>query len=499
MENKVKFHALERLDLVDVDALQDNMYTYLAKALGNLVGNASGLLQRPVKSNITINKSSELIEFPDFVYIEAQDDTDFADSFENRVIAFDASLSGINGTCGYGTFKSSTQTYYNTNTSIPNGPRESGYDANDSIYFPFIWVRKREIDATNDVRRFWNVSNGAEDTSTVATRKKFAVDFLLSSTTPAGGYTKVARIIKWELTGGVVDLPTDANDCIELYSFTDDLYFTDGDYTLESSSAFASLLFNGGLHTAFRTVRKHIADMRGNGSADSGVPNISSSPFNAQPYLSLDALYQRGVNLEARINNNKRGSVIFTLVSDPVNDTHTLETDFFTGSSQQDILTSGVSAYFDYDLLHTMGSNTDNIANWGSGGSGTWSLANSILAIDFGSTYLNYGVHLNINVLNCIADTTNTQATHDGIRYKDNGYRDLHNINGQLITSSVASGVSYSDVHVISNSTYKNLSEVSVSFVGVKVGLTGMYDLFSQSINNVVRIPVKIDFELIKP
>ena len=395
MENKVKFHALERFDLVDVDALQNNIYTYLAKALGNIVGNADGLLQRPAKGNIVIDSQNERIEFPDFIYIEAQDDTDFVDSFESRAIAFDASLTN-NGPCSYGTFKTLEQTYHDENSAVPTGPRDSGYDTNHYIYFPYIWVRKEEIEIANDNRRFWSVSNNTEVTTSVDTRKKFAVNFLLSTTTPAGGYTKIARIIDWDVSNNSVILPV-ATQSIELYTLADSMYFTDGDYVLDSSSEFASLLFNGGLQTALRTIRKQIVDIRGNGSADAGVPNTPTSPFNSLPYLSLDALYQKGVNLEARINNNKRGSVIFTLISDPVSDTHTLETDFFTGSSQQDILTSGISAYFDYDLLHTMGSNTDNIANWGSGGSGTWSLANSILAIDFGSTYLGYGVNLNIN------------------------------------------------------------------------------------------------------
>ena len=77
-ENKVKFHALERLDLVDVNALQDKVYEYVAKALGNFIGNATGLLRVPDKGTATnqpntiqVDNTNHEIDFPDFVYIEA--------------------------------------------------------------------------------------------------------------------------------------------------------------------------------------------------------------------------------------------------------------------------------------------------------------------------------------------------------------------------------------------------------------------------------------------
>jgi hypothetical protein len=37
-EKKIKFHPLERLDLIDVDALQEQVLTYLSESLGNLLG-----------------------------------------------------------------------------------------------------------------------------------------------------------------------------------------------------------------------------------------------------------------------------------------------------------------------------------------------------------------------------------------------------------------------------------------------------------------------------
>lgn len=489
MENKVKFHALERLDLLDVDAQQDNTYTYIAKALGNLVGNAQGLLQRPVISDITVNNSTDLIGFPDFVYIEAQDDTDFADSFESRVIAFDASLAN-NGTCNFDTVRALVQAYYGTNNSVPDGPRTSGYDVANDALFPYIFVLKREIDTTLDNRRFWSVSNNTEETLFRDTRKKFVVDFLLSSTVPAGGYTKIGRIIDWNLNGGTIEL-SNADQSIELYTFTDDVYFTDGDYTLDSSSEYSQLklLHGGGLKMALRTLRKQIEDIRGNGSADAGISGIPTSAFNGLPYLSLDGLYQRGSNLEARINHNRKGSVIFTLISDPANNTHTIETDFYTNTNEGSLLSSGISAYYDYEFLHTLAS-TNVISSWST--DTHWSLANSVLAIDFGETYSGYGIRMSVNVVNALAlkdDAPNLL---------------LRPIHAQPFSDDITSGANYNDIFKVSNNTYQNLSDTATAFKGVKVSLSGVYDYFDDKYDSspftaVVRIPVKIDFELIKP
>ena len=499
MENKVKFHALERLDLVDVNALQDNMYTYLAKALGNLVGNASGLLQRPVKSNITI--ASELIEFPDFVYIEAQDDTDFADSFENRVIAFDASLSGINGTCGYDTFKSSTQTYYDDNNSIPNGPRESGYDSNDSIYFPFIWVRKREIDATNDVRRFWNVSDGAEETQPVNTRKKFAVDFLLSSTTPAGGYTLIGRIIKWELTGGVVDLPANAVECLELYTFADNIYFTNGSDYLDSSSEYSQLkqVHGGGLKMALQTIRKQITDIRGNGSADAGISNTPTSPFNGLPYLSLDALYQQHNN---NLTIKRQGQCVITLNLDHSASTHTLTTNHYTNTSAGNVI-SIPNVYIDYSMMSSVNSGSFPLTfNFGSDATAVryWIASSSLLALDFGDTYLGYGIRANCTVISCLVDDySGTNNTIDLMRDTTaQGYR-FHTLTSYLHTESRSGNLS--DVMQITGRTRKDTSNADQNFTGIKVGLGGLENVITESNLTTydLKITVKIDFELIKP
>lgn len=480
MENKVKFHALERLDLVDVNALQDNMYTYMAKAFGNLIGNASGLLQLP--DTITINSSLEHIEFSDFIYIEAQDDTDYAYSFENRMIAHDESLA--NGNCSYDLALQDVQDYYDSN----NNTLPTFNSANASL-FPYIWVLKNEVETTQDSRRFWDTSNNVETTNLVVTRKKYTVNFLLSATTPAGGYTAIGRIIDWDVNNNVVELPN-ANQSIELYTFADDIYFSNGSYHLENSSEYNGMAdqMGGGLKLALKAIRKQIADIRGNGSGDSAY-SFTPTLFNGLPNLSLDGLYARTADIEDRIADNKKGSVIFTLISDPANDSHTIETDFYTNANRSFVLDSGVSAYYDYEFLHTLPSTTA-ISSWTT--ANYWSLANSVLAIDFGDTYSGYGIRMSVDVVNALA------------LKEDAPNHFMRPIHAQPFSDDITSGANYNDIFKVSSNTYQNLSDTSTAFKGVKVSLTGLFDYFEDvydtpSFTTVVRIPVKIDFELIKP
>ena len=46
-QDSVRFEALERLDLVDANALQNLVYNYALEALGGLVGNSPGVVSVP--------------------------------------------------------------------------------------------------------------------------------------------------------------------------------------------------------------------------------------------------------------------------------------------------------------------------------------------------------------------------------------------------------------------------------------------------------------------
>ena len=479
-ENKVKFHALERLDLVDVNALQDNVYEYIAEALGNFIGIAGGLLRVPTKNTISIDNVNEHIDFPDFVYLESVADDDYTDAYESRIVAFDASLSN-NGDCDFSAFQDSVQTYYNNNNALPD------YTQANNSYFPRIYARQRVIETTNDSRRFWSPSNNTETTLTVSTRKKVAVDFLLSSTVPAFPYTQIGRIIQWGLNGNNVILPN-AISSIELFYATDSLYFGSGTSQLDNEAEYAQLKnqYGGGLKMALRTIRKQISDIRGNGQADSAYTFVGS-PFASRPYLSLDALYQRGIDLEARLDDDKIGSVIFTLVSDTANNTHTIEREFYS-SSRNLVLDHNINAYFDYESLHNAFPSTNSVSDWTS--SILWAFANSVIAINFGNTYTGYGIQMTASVVHALANRNTTDA--------NVMQRPLH---AQPFSDNISSGATFDDVFKVSQNTIKNLADADVTFYGIKVSLTGLVDFWGDIVltdGDVIRIPVKIDFRLIK-
>jgi len=507
MENKVKFHALERLDLVDVNALQDNMYTYMAKAFGNLIGNASGLLQLP--NTITIDTSNELIVFSDFIYIEAQDDTDYANSFENRVIAHDTDLA--NGVCDYDSALQAVQTYYTDNSNtLPDGPRASGYNSNNSNLFPYIWVRKRILETTQDNRRFWNTSNDTETTTPVVTRVKYAVDFTLNHLTPAGGYTRIGRIIDWDVTGNTVELPT-ATQSIELYTFTDDVYFTDGDFTLDSSSEFASLLSDTGFRQVFQTIRKHIFDIRGNGSLDSNVPNMgANTKLKTRPLYSMDGLYYSLLDVRNRVIGRKRGQSVFTITVSAIDDAHTLTVNSYVNSTRDYVIQPSI--HFDYTMLQSksapptfpldfsltseFGTNSTSARNWIAG--------SSLFAIEVGDTYLNHGLIANSSIVACLIDDYNSNRSPNillNLADAVNNFEEkFFQLGTYVVTDSQTTG-SFDDILKVKTRNYVDSDGDDNSFKGFKVGLHGLDSVITTTnlTNYTLKISVKVDFELIEP
>jgi len=507
-ENKVKFHALERLDLVDVDAVQNNVYEYIAKAFGNLIGDANGLVQLPVEANIVIDSADEEIDFPDFVFVEAVDDPDYADSLENRIVAFDAGFNS-NGTCSYDTALANVQSYYTTNNSLPTGPREAGFDTANNNLFPYIWVKKVEVDTEQNNRRFWSVSNNNEYTQAVVTRRKFAVNFELSYTRPDSGstvWTKIARIKKWGQSGGTVNLPAPATS-LEYYTLADSLYFSDGDYTLDthSGSRFSSQLNNGGgLLTTLQTIRKQIADIRGDGELDSGIPNISTdSNFYARPYYSLDGLYFETIDIRNRIRQRKRGQFVSTLLIDPGNDSHTINTISYFNSNRDYVLeTNGVA--FDYALMYQHNSGIFPLdfssANFGTdlASSQNWIASSSILTIRF-DDYEGYGAIVNAHIVATETATGDGTATENYI-VDPSGYQ-FRPMGAYSYTRSQVSGA-FNDILKVTADTRRNSSGTTTAFTGVKIALYGLDNIIGSTNflanGNKLRISVKVDFELIE-
>ena len=73
-EKKVKLHTLERLDLIDVDAIQAQLYKYIRTAIGNVLGNHNGgLLVKP--ASLTFNGTTDVLNLGDYTFITSNKDT----------------------------------------------------------------------------------------------------------------------------------------------------------------------------------------------------------------------------------------------------------------------------------------------------------------------------------------------------------------------------------------------------------------------------------------
>lgn len=472
MLKKVKLHALERLDLVDINAMQDNQYEYLAKTLGNFVGEASGLLQIPTESNIVVDNSTDLITFPDFVFLESISDSDYATAFEDRVITFDASQS-YNGTCSFDSVKATVQAYYDANGTIP--------PTTDDQYYPFIWVRKTNEDSAQGVRRFWSVANANETTDTVDTRQEYGVEFLLSHQDQVG-YTKIGKINLWLVLVNTVILPLQAGG-LEWYTFADSVYFSDGTYTLDNSPDF-NTAGGGGLKTALRTIRKQIEHIRGDGQVDSTYGTINTD-FNVRPLLSLDGLYDRTVGIETELRNRPEiGSFVITLTCRTGSSgTHGLSTDIYTNSNRNYVDTNP-SAEIDYSFLYNQDATifpldfSDN-GDFGNSQFQNWISATSLLAVTLDSTDNNKGLLVNADVSSTL-DNTFEFYNMNAFVYKDPTLTNDHLLR-------------------VKDQEYRTSTGGEVTFYGFKLGLNGLSNILTQSnlTSGDVVLKIRVNYQLI--
>lgn len=299
-EKKVEFHALERLDLIDVDAIQAQVYEYARFLLGNALGkHDGGLLRKP--TSFSIDTTNDVFNFGDFVFITSVDDSTVNQANTSEVVVVDSSES-IHGTCSVDTIRTLVQSYYNSNSALPPAPNESNFLPQYDIYYPYVWVRAVDANILTDARRFWSISNAREDSQNVVTRKKRAVEFSVSATKPSSEYTAIARIYGYTVANNIVFIdPAD----VEYILFADDYFTPSANQVLSQYSTLDTT--KGGLSDVISVLQKQIDDIRTNGLNDSlytGSQGVSRETlFPNQPNLSLDGLADRTYQLSTSIGN----------------------------------------------------------------------------------------------------------------------------------------------------------------------------------------------------
>lgn len=211
---KVKYHALERLDKIDIEAQQDYAHNAADNYAGGLIGR-TGLLDRP--TTITVDNDTETISISDCSWLGWQLNHEGLggarySSFYGAYRAVDSR----NGDISFDSVRAQVQSYYNTNGSLPPTPLSGAeyVPATHGFAYPYVYAITYLVDAEVEPRRFWSTADAAETTDNVATEIQQYHTFALvpyEDAAPAAGDfppTKILRIAAWQVNNGVVDLYT---------------------------------------------------------------------------------------------------------------------------------------------------------------------------------------------------------------------------------------------------------------------------------------------------
>ena len=160
--DKIKVYPQERLDIVDVDALQTLVYNYVQEAMGSLIGPARGCLSQP--SVTFIDGTPDKISLSDFSFVASK--------------AIGSSIFG--NKTKYNNFASQIVKFDSTLLDHGNYPISlTGVDTT-----MFLWARPLMVDTDLANRRKWDVAQGAEVTFSDETRSRMRVEFAFSATDP---------------------------------------------------------------------------------------------------------------------------------------------------------------------------------------------------------------------------------------------------------------------------------------------------------------------------
>ena len=290
--DKIKVYPQERLDIVDVDALQTLVYTYVQEAMGSLIGPARGCLSQP--SVTFIDGTPDKISLSDFSFVASK--------------AIGSSIFG--NKTKYNNFASQIVKFDSTLLDHGNYPISlTGVDTT-----MFLWARPLMVDTDLANRRKWDVAQGAEVTFSDETRSRMRVEFVFSATDPTISgddfqYSPIAKVAN--ITGSLILLTfISAFDSADIQAVTGESgTFYDSSNT--SATAFSGMLptyrlddanVNTGLLSVVHALGRMVRQMHAKGEND---PSGTSNPlqwYNTQPKISLNGAYKAIDTLETDVN-----------------------------------------------------------------------------------------------------------------------------------------------------------------------------------------------------
>jgi len=521
-QKTVDFHPLERLDLVDVEALQAQVLTYLDQTIGNVLGGDSserceGILKQPASTTVVnVDAVPYRINFGDFIMLTNVADSPVTRSRKSQVVVFDASAS-YHGACDFSTARTLVQNYVNAlqNPALPPKPTDPfpTYGENiDGQYYPYVWARAASVDLETGNRRFWSVANGFEVTQNVTTRSGYGLEFLVQYTTPTlqqgTGWSKIARIEEWTLNGSDVELNASG---IKFIYLADNLLPRPD--KPNGSPAFYSeeVLYNesdfGGVLGAMRILNTELSRLRTTGTYDSDW-GISSSYGSVFPLISLDGAYDAIETLDARTRSRDvHVSSIIAIDFNTTSNTYTASINHISvpqGLSRTYIQPTVAVDFRLYDLIgrsfpFDIASNTVSTASEKIDAEA----ALSLFRLGFDQIYNDYHISGSIQPITSVLDDV-TSRTHDwGIH---GGVSDqINSTNGLLKAypnvwwiSDLASGTT-PEIHKITELTAKDSAGNDVTFYGLRFGLGGITPWINSIYTNQgLRFRFKVDLTLSK-
>lgn len=346
--DKVKFHTLERLDIVDVNALQDLAHQEIVDAVGALLSGRQassalnntqgGLLQ---DFTFTTNNVTNTLTPSDLLFVAPRGNPEISTANSFMVGMYNSGEAG-NSVVSFASSKSAAQTYYNANGTLPPAPGSASYVAGThGAAYPKIYARIAPSEAVLDTRRFWDVANAVEESRSVNTRILQRVSFntiadgsnppAIAASAEGSDWVLIGQISGWSLSGGTVNVPAS----LIKHFYADFLMPLDASDPYLKISSHDELAVNliatvrgGGIPAVIDLLKGRLNRMKNAGSLDSDIPaaySVATGTLAYPPRYSLDGLagavrtlraMHRSANVSIRRAAYSSGSAKITSLSD---------------------------------------------------------------------------------------------------------------------------------------------------------------------------------------
>lgn len=232
--DRVRLEALERLDLVDANAISVLCFTGLAEALGALIGPGGGCISRPIMSyaldgavwNMTVGAfqyyyawearraDGSSVEDPDpattttNVYGDGRQK-----AYRGVVVTHDPNDIGQDSVIDVSSEVAAALAFYTANSNTVPTP-----GSGDISLWPYLWARPKLIDTDPDTRRQWDDSTSTEVSVSLNTRKRQRSEFRLQASDPNDsiplGADGAPSEPPWVAVGRVLSYQTDVSGSV---------------------------------------------------------------------------------------------------------------------------------------------------------------------------------------------------------------------------------------------------------------------------------------------